>query len=505
MDVCFRLKCNKSRFLSLNDLEGAPKGRYKPIGVAVQTPLSSLLRRILCAEVRAEESMKISDLPLCCPRCGAALDAAADSLKCARCDADFPSPFGVPILVSEAELKGASPPSDDFVQDVASALQAAGCHDRLKQCFSLRLEMPDLHLQAEAEQFGHRLASSGFKISGLSASIKKKAWPRNTHRDIDVSLEPLILPERFCASTRIGVNVRVLNKGDCAISSRGVPPLMLSYRWRKRPGWKHFWRPPGAPVEGARTPVLIEIPPGGMITQPVFIDVPEESGVYDLEFAAVLETVQWYIDCNTPYRCYVQDNPIVPRYLQNLAGPALNYLEQRQYGIKLLNDWMSSYIVNNDPLVVEIGGNYNAASESISARRIINLDVDVHGLMARNIVKQDSIVSIVADGMNVPLQNGSVDAFVFFAAFHHFPEPIQLLSRLKNKLKPGGLIFLMVEPIGHVAAHHNYTAYIEELEKGVYEQSFEIWEYEAFLKAAGLKFVEAVFDRGAAMIAAARA
>ena len=154
--------------------------------------------------------MRISDLPLCCPRCGGSLDVAADTLKCFRCDADFPSPFGVPIIVAGAKLKSAAPPPDGFVQDVAVALEATGCHDNLKKCFSLRLEMPDLHLQVEAEQFGHRLSASGHRISGLSAK-REKDWSRNSQSDIAISLEPLVLPEGFIAGTHIGVNVRVLN------------------------------------------------------------------------------------------------------------------------------------------------------------------------------------------------------------------------------------------------------------------------------------------------------
>jgi SAM-dependent methyltransferase len=445
--------------------------------------------------------LEISALPLCCPQCSSSLKVADGFVRCTHCGADYASPFGVPVLVPGAKIENTPPPTDNFVRDVATALEAVGCEENLKKCFSLRLEMPDLHLQAEAEQFGHRLCASGHPISGLSAKTVQFAV-RNIPSDIDVRLEPLVLPSSFVTGKRTGVNVRIMNEGQCSISSCDEPPLTLSYRWRKRPGLGHFWRPMGKPIEGARTPLLVDIRPGEMITQPIFIDAPKEAGKYYLEFALVLETLQWYLDCGPIHRCKVQEDSLAAKYTQNLDGPALSYLEQRQLGIDLLNKWLSSYINTSDPLVVEIGGNYNAASESIRSTRLLNIDVDFHSLMARNIVKKDKIVSIVADGMNIPVKKRSVDAIILFATFHHFPEPIQLLSRLRSKLKPGGLICLMCEPIGHVASHHNYTAYVEELEKGVYEQSFEIWEYEAFLEAAGLRIADAVFDRGAAMIAA---
>jgi hypothetical protein len=445
--------------------------------------------------------LEIGSLPLCCPQCGGSLKVADGCVQCLQCGADYAAPFDVPILVSGAKLESSDEPSEDFVRDVATALKAIGCEESLKQCFGLRLEMPDLHLQAEAEQFGHRLSASGHQISGLGAkSIQHAA--RNISSDIRVHLDPLILPNAFVAGQRIGVNIRVINEGSCPISSGAEPPLLLSYRWRERLSLRNFWRHRGETVEGSRTQLLIDIPPGGMITQPIFIDPANKPGRYYLEFAVVLETVKWYLDCGSVYPCEIREDAIEPKYTQNLEGPALSYLEQRQYGIDLLNKWLSSHINIKDPIVVEIGGNYNAASESINSARLLNVDVDFHGLMARNIVKKDKIFSIVGDGMNIPVKQHSVDAIVLFATFHHFPDPIQLLSRLKRKLKPGGLICLMCEPIGHVASHHNYTAYVEELEKGVYEQSFEIWEYEAFLKAAGLRIAEAVFDRGAAMIAA---
>ena len=106
--------------------------------------------------------------------------------------------------------------------------------------------------------------------------------------------------------------------------------------------------------------------------------------------------------------------------------------------------------------MLEIGGNYSPATERLRGCVVVNLDVDAHGLMTRNIVKSDSIKSLVADGMDIPFDDHCFDVITMFATFHHFPDPISFLRHLSTKVKPSGLICLMCEPIGHVRVEHDY-------------------------------------------------
>lgn len=443
-------------------------------------------------------------LPLVCPRCRSPLDIAMDEIACVACGASYASPFGVPVLVEGAFVERVGPPADALVADVAAALGARDRIEEIKHCFSLRVQMPDPALQVEAEQFAHRLSASGHAISNLPQARQDGERFVNVPDGIRVRLSPLVFPDEFAIGERTSINLQISNTGSSVLSSKSNPPLFVSYHWRRARGFSRFWRgiTGSRSSEGVRTTLLIDVAPGRMITQPVIIETPASAGVYVLEISIVLENVRWFPEFALTHQANIVESKKEQKYVQTFAGPALSYTDQHRQGIELLRSWFGRFIEEEHPFTLEIGGNYSPSTEELNRGVIINLDVDLHGLMARNIVKHDNIVSIVANGMDVPFQDRAIDAIVMFATFHHFPDPVLLLRRLGSKVKSGGLICLMCEPIGHVTAAHNYTAYIEELEKGVNEQSFEIWEYVAMIDAAGLEIVDAVFDRGAAMIAA---
>ncbi len=133
-----------------------------------------------------------------------------------------------------------------------------------------------------------------------------------------------------------------------------------------------------------------------------------------------------------------------------------------------------------------------------------NVDVDAYGMIVGKLMREGSdsgVTFIVADGMALPMLPRSIDMIVLFATFHHFPDPIGLLSRLREFVADDGLICLMCEPIGHVHADSIPGEYLEEIRKGVNEQSFQLWEYEQMFDAAGLDIVAAQIDIGSAKFA----
>ena len=437
-------------------------------------------------------------LPLICPNCRAPIQIGRDPISCEPCGSEFPAPFGVAVLVPEAKLERQPVPSDKFVSELVQALGAVGCEDSIRRCFSFSLRLPNSQLQVEADQFAHRVHASGHEISGLNSPTTQSV-AINVPGDIAAHLAALILPKHFVAGTRVGINIKIANLGKCVLSSKYNPPLFLSYLWKKA-HWLDETSSSAEWIEGARTPLLIDIHPGQRICQPVFVEVPLDIGEYELEFALVLEGVEWYRNSSLGTLVHVKADIAPQKYKNRLDGPALDYAGHRSQAIKMFEKWSKKYVTTPDPLIIELGGNYSTAMEHFQFKNVINVDIDFHGLMSRNIVKHDNITSILADGMNLPVSEHCADVIVVFATFHHFPDPVGLLKHFKEKIKNGGIICLMCEPIGHVAAEHNYLEYISELEKGVYEQSFEIWEYEAIIKAAGLNILDAVFDRGSAMI-----
>jgi SAM-dependent methyltransferase len=353
--------------------------------------------------------------------------------------------------------------------------------------------MPNEALQVEADQFAHRVVASGFTITDVTARTPRPTGATNIIAQIAVHLSPLILPDVFAAGEHQSVNVRIANTGTCTLSSRADPPLYIAYFWHG---------PSGEAIEGGRTHLLIDLPPGRAITLPVMIVAPSRPGAYRLEIAPVLETVTWFRECAALAPIRVEDNVAPSLWSEDLASEPLSYSRDHDRALAILESWIGKHISAPEPIILEIGGNFNPMTSKLRGGIRFNLDVDAHGLMCRNIVGSGAIRSIVADGFDLPFADHSLDVIAMFAAFHHFPEPISLLRHLAQKVKVDGLVCLMCEPIGHVMAHHNYEGYIHELQAGVNEQSFQVWEYVAMLEAAGLQIVDATFDRGSAKIAA---
>ena len=425
------------------------------------------------------------------PCCGEPLAPSQESLTCRACGESYAAPFGVPIIVSGAVIERVAPPSEQFVADISAALGANA--DKIRECFSLRVKMPDPGMQTEAEQFANRVRSSGHSIVSGQETKQISLGPVNVPDQIKVQLTPLMWPTVFQAGCHHSVNVRVSNVGQCAISSKATPPFAISYHWHGTDGQI---------TEGARTALLIDLAPGRSITLPVTVVAPREVGSYRLDVTPVLETVCWFKEFTATTGVRV-DSYVAPlMWEHDVDGPIRSYADDHGRGVEFLTDWIDRHVPAREPRILEIGGNFNPMTASLPRGERWNLDVDAHGLMARNIVGSDQIKSVVADGSDLPFADGYLDVIVMFATFHHFPEPVGLLRHLAKKVNRDGLVCLMCEPIGHVTVNHDYPDYIHELEMGVNEQSFEVWEYIAMLEAAGMQIVDAKFDRGSAKIAA---
>jgi SAM-dependent methyltransferase len=149
--------------------------------------------------------------------------------------------------------------------------------------------------------------------------------------------------------------------------------------------------------------------------------------------------------------------------------------------------------------VVEIGGNANPMIDHFGMPEKYNVDVDPYGMIVGKLIRygmDTKVKFIVANGMALPMPPRSIDMLVMFATFHHFPQPVELLSRLKDYIADDGLICLLCEPIGHVHRDLIEDDYLQEIRKGVNEQSFELWEYQQMFDAAKLDVVAAQIDVG---------
>jgi len=140
----------------------------------------------------------------------------------------------------------------------------------------------------------------------------------------------------------------------------------------------------------------------------------------------------------------------------------------------------------------------------VAAPHKLNIDIDPYGMIMGNLTRENSdstVRFIVADGMALPMRPRSIDMLILFATFHHFPDPIRLLSRLSEFVADDGLICLLCEPIGHVHIDTLTDDYLKEIRRGVNEQSFQLWEYQQMFAGANLNPIAAQIDVGSAKFA----
>lgn len=351
-------------------------------------------------------------------------------------------------------------------------------------------------MQSESSQFLDRLRSSGYVID-TPYPITSHDLPQEQHANviekINLQGEPLCRPPAVIAGTFSAFNLRMFNAGETILTSKGETQYRLACK---------IWPIEGEIAsEGERTDLLIDLPPGRGITQPLRFRAPDRPGHYRLGVFSLIENVTWLDELCSFEIDVVEETDTHAGFAWNHTDVTRDYGSDHLYALDLIREWVGLY-GDTQPKVLEIGGNMSPMVERLGVEAY-NLDVDPYGLMAGSIFAGEGhhVTNIVGDGMNLPFPDGFFDAIMMFATFHHFPDPVTLLRHLKTKLAKDGQIFLMCEPIGHAFAESNYDAYVRELEHGAYEQAFLPWEYEAMIRDAGLEISHNVMDVGSAKIA----
>ncbi|MDQ3074861.1 MAG: methyltransferase domain-containing protein [Pseudomonadota bacterium] len=290
--------------------------------------------------------------------------------------------------------------------------------------------------------------------------------------------------------------MKLENRGSTTLESRGEAPFVLSYYWIDANGLK---------LEGVRTELLDPLPPGRSITMPLFIQTPKKAGRFTLSIRSLVENVRWFDDFPVEYEIDIGRGPSTadePKWKK--TGRLFDYMADHFEGVRLLTEWRDTLFDRPVERVVELGGNASPMIERFDAPLKYNVDVDAYGMIVGNLARADrdsTVTFIVADGMDLPMRPRSIDMIVLFATFHHFPDPIGLLSRLSEFVVDDGLICLMCEPIGHMHRDTVTQEFLTEIRRGVNEQSFELWEYQQMFDAAKLDVVAAQIDIGSVKIA----
>ncbi|MCY7398937.1 MAG: class I SAM-dependent methyltransferase [Sphingomonas bacterium] len=473
--------------------------RWETKGAAkVNCCLLNTQDRDRASQMHYTENTPITSFDLICPAHGGVLRELDGNLRCDRGEV-YPIIGGVPAVVQGVKIEREPEPLPSPVIDqLMDALTLPPSRrSTIEQAFAHKFTFVEAWMQTEADQFLHRVAAShdGLRQAlDLKDKVQPAAGQVNDRPDPHVS--SIFSVKRVRPFQYFSINVRLQNRGATTLSSKPPRPIRLSYDWIDRKGRAH---------EGGRTPLLDDLLSGRSITVPVFIVAPKKLGTYTLKIRAVQEDVQWFDQSS------VQFNVIVGRGRATIDEPAwhrtgrrFDYSGDHNEAIRLLGFWRDTHFDRPVQRIVELGGNAAPMIALVAAPERFNVDIDPFGMIVGNLLREGEgagVQFVIADGMALPMAPRSIDMLVMFATFHHFPDPVGLLVRLRDFVPHDGLICLMCEPIGHVHADSIPDEYLEEIRKGVNEQSFELWEYQQMFDAAQLDIVAAQIDIGSAKFA----
>jgi SAM-dependent methyltransferase len=432
-----------------------------------------------------------------CPVHGRPLSPLSDALACPAGHV-FPVIDGVAIIVDGVRIEPRHDPLPaDVIDQVLPAFELPeSTRPAVEQVFRHQFRFVEDWIQVEADQFLHRVAASHQGLHGALEDAADDAADVMVNVDPAVRIASIFTMPRVRPGERSTINVRVTNVGPSTLSSTHPQPVLLAYHWIAADG---------AVEEGHRTKFLDDIVSGHAMTVPMFIDNPAQPGSYRLRLRALQEGVRWFDDSEVEFAVEVgegaatTDDPAWTRTTNQYE-----YFQDHQEALRLIEEWRGTRFARPVERIVELGGNASPMLLQVEAPQRINIDVDPFGMIMgklRHGPSQPTLEFVVADGMAMPLAPRSIDILMMFATFHHFPDPIGLLSRLAEFVADDGLICLMSEPIGHPHADYVDAGYVAELRRGVNEQSFTLWEYQQMFDAAGLDVAAAQIDIGSAKIA----
>jgi SAM-dependent methyltransferase len=444
--------------------------------------------------------------PFVCPATGDPLVHDGDRLI-GRSGVSFPVLHGVPLLVAGARIERMDIAiSGEFLDDMTALAHRGlpeGSRDALADAFKHSFKFREPWLSGEAKQFLNRLRSSGFRIREPYAFRDPDvAAPSATGApEVHIVAEPRVVP----AGRRVSVHVKIANHTAETFNAHGDGAVHLaasvSQAGKFSDRLRTFWK---AREPNECTRLLVDIEPGRSLAQPVVINLPNKSGraTYRIDLVKGNRTLA-SVTSGTDL-VLAEHDPL------KVAWPHTNtirsYNDDHKHAFEVLLEWFSTYIPRPDPIVLEIGGGFGPMMYWWEGQRY-NLDIDPLSLISHTLLLKPgapqaaAFANIMGNAMALPFADGSLDAIVMFATFHHFPDPQRLLAHLRTKIRPDGIVALLCEPMGHIFADDIPEDFLHELKLGAYEQSFELWEYACFFREAGFSVVDAVVDHGSVKVA----
>lgn len=435
-----------------------------------------------------------------CPRCRSAdLDAHDGRLNCRDCGSSYPVLGRVPVMFPDALPVAGDDPDAATIHQLLEAvgLDATSVNAvRVRQMFRRRVRFGDEQVQVESVQLLDRMRGTGHGIGGDERHAEDAPPPAEDADPTEVpryrwtlDYVPRLLP-RAAETT---ANMRFRNTGPVALRHQPPHEAKIHVSW---------FDESGGPVDApdVRTPLPVDVPPGREITVPAFIPTPRAAGRMQLRLSLVQEGVRFLHDDAKRIAVRVEDvpEPGLPAGWVRHEGPRRNYDDDHLHAHEVLRRWLAPLRGPRRPLrVLEIGGNVYPTTAGLAHVELCNLDVDVLGLQLGELVHRRHgrpVSFLCADAEDLPFPPGFFDAVVMFATLHHFPDPSRLLAHAATRVRPGGFVGVLCEPVGHIHPGATSEEFLSELRKGVNEQSFTASEYEAIFRRARLRADEAFID-----------
>jgi len=483
-----------------------------------------------------QESSRIAG----CPRCeNYPLEDLGAELVCHTCLCRYQVVNDVPILVPGVTQSRRFAPSDEFVRRIAAIYDLPSTvRPLIRDVFSLDWIIPNVALNTESTQFLHRIRSGGGDLPPLDRQAEEIRPLKGTVSTNGVARDPAVpqccwlldyIPSAMAAVSRCTWNIRFENRGKTPIASSGAAASHLSYYWqgtRRRRS-----------IHNLLTQLPVDIAPGRQITVPMLVDTPVEPGHYSLTIGLTVKGGEFvelrsvpvdiylpelisrvdraaYTILRTAVRMGAPDARILQMLQTKIAASSTETISGRAAG---WNHRMLELDYNADhldaihlamnqvrqlglaaPRILEIGGNASPMIRDFQGE-LYNIDIDVHGVQMGRLANRQfggSINFFVGDANALPFPDGFFDAILMFSSIHHMPDPGASLRHCARKLKPGGLIGVLCEPIGHYYGDNIAPLLLNELKEGLNEQTFSLEEWAAIFEGAGLREREVIVDRG---------
>ncbi len=435
-----------------------------------------------------------------CVRCRSAdLDDSAGRLECRDCGSSYPMLGRVPVLFPDAVPVPGNEPDTATIRQILEALGLGTASEdalRVRQMFRRHVSFGDEQMQVEGVQLLDRLRGSGHGISGAEGGGEDEA-PSEEQEDAADAVPRYRwtvdhIPRRLPCAVETTANLRFRNTGAVAFRHRPPRQVRVHVSWFDEAG-----RPVDAP--DVRTPLPLDVPPGREITLPAFIATPRVPGRMYLQLSFVQEGVRFLHEDakRIPVRVGGAAEPSLPAGWVRHEEPHRTYEQDHRLGQDVFMRWLTPLAKAGRVRVLEVGGNVHPMAAGLANVDLYNLDVDLLGLQLGDLLhRRDGrpAAFLCADAEDLPFPPGFFDAVVMFATLHHFPDPSRMLGHIATRVKPGGFVGVLCEPVGHVHPGIVDPGFLSELRKGVNEQSFTPCEYDAMFRRARLRVEEARID-----------